>query len=159
MSLNNTATNLADAAKKTSVSLLNARVAEAIDLALTVKQAHWNMRDEQFVSIHEMVNGFRAQLHDHIDAMAERVAELGGVTRGTVQDVAKVSRLCPYPTDINETSDHLVALVSRYGHVAHNVRRSIDEADEGGDTNTAHIFTQISEDLDKALQSLKAHSE
>lgn len=159
MPLRKTENNLTDNTKKASIALLNLRVAEIIDLALATKQAHWNMRGKQFIAVHEMVDGFRTQLDGHTDIMAERVAQLGGVVLGTVQDVAKTSKLPPYPTNIHKVTEHLEALITRYGTTANNIRKAIDEADEAGDANTADIFTQVSRDLDKALWFLEAHKD
>ena len=159
MPLRKTENDLADNTKKSSIALLNARVAEAIDLALVTKQAHWNMRGRQFIAVHEMMDGFRAQIDGHVDTMAERVVQLGGVALGTVQEVGKASQLSPYPTNIHKITEHLEALITRYGAVANNIRQAIDEADEAGDAGTADILTQVSRDLDKALWFLEAHKE
>lgn len=157
MSLRKTENDLTGNTKKASIALLNLRLAEAIDLALATKQAHWNMRGKQFIAVHEMMDGFRSQIDGHVDVMAERVVQLGGVAQGTTQDVAKASQLPPYPTTIHKVTEHLEALIARYGQVGNSVRKAIDEADEAGDANTADIFTQVSRDLDKALWFLEAH--
>jgi starvation-inducible DNA-binding protein len=152
-----TTNNLNANAKKVAIELLNARLAEGIDLALLTKQAHWNVKGPQFVAVHEMLDGLRGQIDTHVDTMAERVVQLGGTALGTTQTVAKASSLPPYPTDIYAIKDHLAALIQRYGAVANTVRRSIDEAAEAGDADTADIFTNASRDLDKALWFLEAH--
>ncbi len=154
-----TANDLQANAKKTAIALLNARVADSIDLALATKQAHWNLKGPRFIAVHEMLDGFRATLDGHVDTMAERVAQLGGTALGTTQDVAKSSKLEPYPTDIYSIEDHLAALISRYAAAANTMRKSIDEADEAGDANTADIFTAASRDLDKSLWFLEAHTQ
>jgi starvation-inducible DNA-binding protein len=143
--------------KTTSIALLNARLADAIDLALIAKQAHWNIKGPQFIAIHEMLDGFRADLDGHVDTMAERAVQLGGTANGTSQEVVKATTLKPYPTDIHKTKDHLAALIDRYAAMAKSIRKAIDESDEAGDAGTADIFTAFSRSLDKSLWFLEAH--
>lgn len=159
MKLHATANDLAANAKQTAISLLNARIADAIDLALLTKQAHWNLKGPQFIAVHEMLDGLRGQIDGHVDTMAERVVQLGGTALGTVETVSQASTLEPYPTGIYAIKDHLAALIQRYAVVANAVRRAIDEADEAGDADTADIFTAASRDLDKALWFLEAHGQ
>ena len=145
--------------KTTVISLLNARLADAIDLALATKQAHWNLKGPQFIAVHEMLDPMRAALDGHVDVMAERVAQLDGTAMGTAQNVAEATSLAPYPTDIKSVPDHLTALVERYAALGKSVREAIDTADEAGDADTADIFTAFSRDLDKNLWFLRSHLE
>jgi starvation-inducible DNA-binding protein len=144
-------------AKTVAIRLLNARLADSIDLALLTKQAHWNIKGPDFIALHLMIDGFRTELDEHVDTMAERVVQLGGTALGTTQEVGKATTLAPYPTDIHTSKAHLAALIERYGKVAKAVRAGIDEADEAGDADTADIFTAYSRALDKSLWFLEAH--
>jgi starvation-inducible DNA-binding protein len=157
MRQHNTANDLPSNAKKVAIELLNTNLASAIDLALATKQAHWNLKGPQFIAVHEMLDGLRTGLDEHVDTMAERVAQLGGTALGTVQTVGKATPLTAYPTDIYKVKDHLEALVERYGAVANSVRHAIDESAEAGDATTSDIFTAASSTLDKSLWFLEAH--
>jgi starvation-inducible DNA-binding protein len=155
--MHSTKNDLPSNTRNVAITLLNARLADSIDLALLTKQAHWNLKGPRFIAIHEMLDGFRTQLDGHIDTIAERAVQLGGTALGTTQVVAKATTLTPYPTDIYTIKDHLLALIDRYAASANATRKAIDEADEAGDANTADIFTAASRDLDKALWFLEAH--
>ena len=152
-----TRNDLEDNAKKVSIDILNARLADAIDLALITKQAHWNLKGPRFIMIHEMLDGFRDLIDEHVDTMAERVVQLGGTALGTSQVVTGSTTLKPYPTDIYKIEDHLAALIEHYAAVANAVRRAIDETDDFFESETSEIFTAVSRDLDKSLWFLEAH--
>ncbi len=157
MRIHRTKNDLQSNAKAASIGLLNACVANAIDLALLTKQAHWNVKGPQFIAVHEMLDGFRAELDAAVDTMAERVVQLGGTALGTTQAVAGASQIAPYPTDIYAISDHITALIDRYALVANQIRAGIDQASDVGDADTADILTGVSRALDKALWFLEAH--
>lgn len=154
-----TRNDLKSNARKQSIEILNARLADSIDLALLTKQAHWNVKGPSFIAIHEMLDTFRKEIDGHVDIMAERAVQLGGTAHGTTQEVGKSTGLKPYPTDIHKTKDHLAALIDRYATAAKLARKSIDEADEAGDAGTADIFTAYSRSLDKLLWFLEAHTQ
>jgi starvation-inducible DNA-binding protein len=153
-----TRNDLKSNARKTSIDLLNARLAESIDIALITKQAHWNLKGPNFIAIHEMLDKFRKEVDGHVDIIAERAAQLGGLAFGTAQAVAKATPLKPYPLDITSTADHLAALIDRYAAAAKLARAAIDEADDAGDADTADIFTAYSRSLDKLLWFLESHT-
>lgn len=145
--------------KTEMIDLLNARLADGLDLSLLTKQAHWNIKGPTFIAVHELLDDLRADLDEHTDTIAERVAQLDGIALGTVQAVAKSTTLKPYPTDIRKIPDHLNALVERYAAVSKAAREGIDKADEAGDADTADILTAFSRSLDKSLWFLKSHLE
>jgi starvation-inducible DNA-binding protein len=146
-------------AKSAVIDILNARLADAIDLALIVKQAHWNLKGIQFIAVHEMLDLFRTAIDEHVDIIAERVAQLDGIALGTSQIVAKSTKLAPYPTDIRKVPDHLAALAERFATLANQLREDIDATDEAGDADAADILTAFSRELDKDLWFIKSHLE
>lgn len=150
---------LKDNARKTAVAELNARLADAIALALAIKQAHWNVKGPNFIAVHELFDQVRTRFDDHVDTMAERVQQLDGTAVGTADEVAKGSTLKPYPTNLTKSADHIREICARLRDHGANIRAAIDATDEAGDADTADIFTAISRDLDKDLWFLESHLE
>lgn len=138
------------------IGLLNERLADGIDLALVTKQAHWNLKGPGFIGVHLMLDNFRKDLDTHVDTVAERIAQLGGIALGTTQTTALTTALKPYPTQIIAVKDHLAALIERYAATANLVREAVDAADEAGDAGTADLLTAYSRMLDKALWFLES---
>ncbi|MDX3806324.1 DNA starvation/stationary phase protection protein Dps [Bosea thiooxidans] len=149
--------DLASNTKTKVVSLLNERLADGIDLALVTKQAHWNLKGPGFIGVHLMLDGFRDELDVHVDTIAERIAQLGGIALGTTQTTADTSSLKAYPTDIIAVQDHLTALIERYADAGNKVREAIDACDEAGDADSADILTAYSRMLDKSLWFLQSN--
>ena len=157
--LHKTNNDLKNNAKAASMEVLQARLADGIDLGLVTKQAHWNLKGPQFIGIHLMLDKFREEQDEWVDMMAERITQLGGTARGTTQEVTKGTTLPPYPTDIYAIADHLHALIERYAACANAVRKNIEDTDDAGDADTADILTEVSRGLDKQLWFLEAHTQ
>jgi starvation-inducible DNA-binding protein len=139
------------------VALLNAQLADTLDLYTQVKQAHWNVKGPHFIALHELFDKLAEDLEEPVDDIAERVTALGGVARGTARIAAADSRLKELPHDSYDGMTIVALLADRYATLATSTRSAIDSASRDGDADTADLFTGISRGLDKALWFLEAH--
>ena len=139
------------------VALLNAQLADIIDLGLQAKQAHWNVKGPQFGQLHDLFDDVAEELGGFADDLAERAVQLGGVARGTLQTVAADSRLAAYTTELLDGAGHLWALSSALARVAQTSRAAIRLAEQAGDAGTVDVFTQVSRGIDKLLWKVEAH--
>jgi starvation-inducible DNA-binding protein len=155
MTLNPTHNDLPAKTRGAIVTLLNARLADAIDLAGAMKHAHWNVKGPAFIALHELFDKLYAEQADYVDTIAERAVQLGGTAEGRLRPVAAASGLKPYP-DVQGAA-HVAALASMLAAFAKRVRADIDTSDAAGDKDTADMFTGISRGLDKALWFVEAH--
>lgn len=155
--MHKTRNDLAANARKSVSALLNARIADLIDLQLALKHAHWNVKGPNFIALHEMFDTMTDSYDAHVDDMAERITALGGTAMGSVQAVEKATSLAPFPADVFDGMRMVEALAERTAALAKSVRKGIDEADEAGDADAADILTALSRQLDKNLWFLEAH--
>lgn len=139
------------------VELLNARLADSVDLMHQAKEAHWNVKGPSFIALHKLFDEIVDSAEEYMDLIAERVVQLGGAAEGTVQVVAQRTTLTPYPVAVSAQRDHVEALSSALAAYGKSARRAIDESDELGDKDTADIFTEISRGVDKYLWFVEAH--
>jgi starvation-inducible DNA-binding protein len=141
------------------VEILNARLADAIDLKLQAKQAHWNVKGANFIALHELFDQVATDADTYVDDIAERAVQLGGTARGTVQTVADRSTLREYPLNIAEGAAHVEALSDALAAFGKKVREAIDETAALQDADTADLFTGISRGVDKHLWFVEAHNQ
>jgi starvation-inducible DNA-binding protein len=138
-------------------TILNDRLADAIDLQSQVKQAHWNVKGPNFIALHELFDKISDAILGHIDEIAERVTTLGGTAEGTVAVAAKRSKLKNYPLSITAGKDHLFYLSTQLSVYGKALRAAIEDTDKLGDADTADLFTGISRETDKYLWFVEAH--
>jgi starvation-inducible DNA-binding protein len=152
-----TRNDLPDNTRKAMIALLNARLVDTLDLRMSLKQAHWNVKGANFIALHELFDAIQARVAEFVDDVAERAVALGGVVDGTVQGVAKGTRLLAYPADVTDQKAHVEAVSDRLAAYGKLARQAIDAADEAGDKDTADLFTGISRQIDKDLWMVEAH--
>jgi starvation-inducible DNA-binding protein len=152
-----TKNDLPESVRKPVIELLNARLADSIDIVLQSKQAHWNVKGPNFIALHELFDKISEEAEEYVDTIAERVTTLGGIAEGTVQAVSKRTQLKEYPTSAASGLAHVDALSSALAQFGKSVRSAIDQADEHHDKDTADLFTGISRSVDKYVWFLEAH--
>ena len=155
--MHKTRNDLPKATRVKMIELLNARLADAIDMYSQAKQAHWNVKGMQFIQLHELFDKVADAVEDGIDEIAERAIELGGVVDGTVQGVAKRTTLAPYPVDLRSGKDHVDRLARGLAAYGKNLRAAIAASADAGDADTSDLFTELSRDADKQLWLVEAH--
>jgi starvation-inducible DNA-binding protein len=130
--LRNSPNDLPEEVRLQTISLLNQHLADALDLALQAKQAHW---------------------------IAERAVELGGTALGTVRVAAERSRLPEYPLHISSGREHVRALSVVLARFGKSARAAIDAAATLGDADTADLYTEVARGVDKLLWKIEAHAQ
>jgi starvation-inducible DNA-binding protein len=139
------------------IGLLNQTLACTIDLRSQVKQAAWNVKGSAFVQLQSLFTTLATELDAYVDLVADRIAELGGVVRGTARMAVMQSTLPEYPADLVAGDEHVLALAERFAHYATGVRANIAQATDVEDANTANLYTDISRGIERRLGGLDAH--
>ena len=140
-------------------TLMNQRLADAVDLQMQMKQAHWNVKGPSFIAMHELFDQVDEAIESYVDMIAERIVQLGGIAEGTVRVAASRTRLEEYPLAIAEGSLHVEAVAKALSTFGRESRNTIIQAEELGDAATADLFTEIVRGADKWLWFVEAHSQ
>lgn len=154
-----TSSDLPPTTRRSVIEILNEHLADAIDLQLQAKQAHWNIKGPNFVGLHELFDKVASQAQEYADEIAERAVALGGVARGTIQAVSGQSQLREYPLDVGDWRAHVRAMQDALATFGRGVRKAIDDTTAVNDADTADLFTEISRGVDKSLWMVEAHVE
>jgi starvation-inducible DNA-binding protein len=156
-SLRETKNDLPPAGRTEAVDLLNARLADCIDLQTMAKQAHWNVRGPQFIALHKLFDDVSAAIDEYADLLAERIGQLGGTALGTARVVAERTSLLDYPLAITTGPEHVAALSDVLAEFARVTRVAIEEMNELEDAVSADILTEITRGTDKWLWFVESH--
>ncbi len=143
--------------RETVCSGLNSLLADAADLSMRAKQAHWALRGASFIALHKLFDDVYGHAGEWTDTIAERIAALGGQPKGTLQAAAANTRLDPYPADLVSDREHVARLAMSLGQFGALVRAAIDEFAREGDAGSADLATEISREVDKDLWFVEAH--
>lgn len=120
------------------LQIMQERLSALLDLQLTLKHVHWNVVGVNFIAVHEMLDPQVDAVREMSDAVAERIATLGGAPRGTPGSITMIRSWEDYELERAPTVRHLSALDAVYSGVITDHRRVIERLGE---------LDPISEDL------------
>ena len=139
------------------VELLNRRLADGIDVMLQARQAHWNVKGPQFITLHALFGKVADGVEGYVDLLAERVVQLGGDAECTAYQVTRRTSLDRYPLAIADGNGHIEALAAVLACFGKHIRYAIGQAADLLDADSADLFTEISRGTDRWLWLLEAH--
>ena len=137
-------------------SVLQARLVSLIDTALTLKHIHWNVVGPNFIGVHEMLDPQVASVQAMADAVAERIAAMGGSPNGLPGNLVKERTWDDYGVDRALVSDHLEALDVVYSGVIGDHRRAIEAVGDIDPVTEDLLIAQTGE-LEQFQWFVRAH--
>src|SRR4051812_6868576 len=141
--------HLSESARQTLSDVLNARLADGLDLHSQIKVAHWNIKGPQFAALHPLFETFAVSLATHNDAVAERAVTLGARAYGTARHVARTSTLPEYPQSASRDLEHVALLAERIEKYLEGTRSARVVGEQLGDTDTVDLLTGIVSEFEK----------
>src|SRR4051812_11868097 len=139
------------------IAILNARMADTLDVQTQSKFAHWNVKGNDFYQLHLLFDSIAEHVEEWVDMLAERTTALGGRANGTLRQSAAASSIEEYPTDTVKGMDHVRALSDRLGALGNAYREAVDKCDDLEDQGTADLFTELARKADQDLYFLESH--
>lgn len=138
--------------------ILQERLIALIDLTLTLKHIHWNVVGPTFISVHEMLDPQYVGVGDMVDAVAERVATLGGSPNGLPGHLVKTRTWDDYEHERAQAPVHLRALDKVYDGVITDHRAAIKRLGDL-DVISEGLLTDHTRDLETYQWFVRAHLE
>lgn len=151
-----TVTALSEETSARTIEIMQERLSALIDLQLTLKHVHWNVVGMNFIAIHEMLDPQVDAVRAMTDAVAERIATMGGQPKGTPGSVTEIRSWEDYPLDRAPSVQHLVELDKVYSGVTADHRAAIAEFGDL-DPVTEDLFIGHLADLELFQWFVRAH--
>jgi starvation-inducible DNA-binding protein len=139
-------------------AILQERLSTYNDLHLTLKHVHWNVVGPNFIGVHEMVDPQVELVRGFADAVAERIAALGGSPAGTVGAIVRDRTWDDYGLGRDTVPAHLAALDLVYNGVIADSRKAIGRAGEI-DPVTEDLLIGHTAELEQFQWFVRAHLE
>jgi starvation-inducible DNA-binding protein len=123
-----------------SVEALNGLVADTSVLRDLYKKHHWQVSGPTFYQLHLLFDAHYKQQVELLDALAERVQILGGVTLAMAHDIAETTKLPRPPRGREDVPTQISRLLEAHELLLRAARAAAREADDDGDDGTNDLI-------------------
>jgi starvation-inducible DNA-binding protein len=125
---------------KESVENLNQLLADTITLRDLYKKHHWQVAGPTFYQLHLLFDKHYGEQNELVDAIAERIQLLGGVSFAMAHDVAETSLIPRAPKGREEVPVQVSRLLHAHEIVLKEARTMARLAAQGGDDGTNDLM-------------------
>jgi starvation-inducible DNA-binding protein len=123
-----------------SIEALNQILADTMMLRDLYKKHHWQVAGHTFYQLHLLFDKHYGEQSTLVDALAERIQSLGGVSVAVPHDVAEMTRIERPPRGREEVPVQLSRLLEAHEIVLREVREAAKQTAEAGDDGTNDLL-------------------
>ncbi len=127
---------LGDATREASVGGLNQLLADSITLRDMYKKHHWQVSGPTFYALHLLFDKHAGEQSELVDALAERVQVLGGVSVAMGNDAAALTKIETPDRGREEVPVQISRLLEAHEHILIEARAFARRVSEVGDDGT-----------------------
>lgn len=123
-----------------SVGALNQILADTMMLRDLYKKHHWQVAGHTFYQLHLLFDKHYHEQSTLVDALAERIQSLGGISVAVAHDVVELTRIERPPQGREAVPVQLSRLLEAHELVLKEVREAAKKAAEAGDDGTNDLL-------------------
>ncbi len=119
---------------------LNQLLADTMTLRDLYKKSHWQTAGPTFYQLHLLFDKHHGEQAEIVDAIAERIQLLGGISIAMAADVAETTKIERPPRGREEVPVQLSRLLDAHQTIIREVRKMARRASELGDDGTNDLL-------------------
>jgi starvation-inducible DNA-binding protein len=123
-----------------SVEHLNQVLADTITLRDMYKKHHWQVAGHTFYQLHLLFDKHHDEQNELVDAIAERIQLLGGISIAMAADVAETTKIERPPRGREEVPTQISRLLDAHELILKQAREMAKKADDAGDDGTNDLL-------------------
>lgn len=110
-----------------AADLLQGTLTTLLDLALNLKQAHWNVVGPNFRSVHLQLDEIIVTVRAATDEIAERIVTIGIAPDGRAKSVSAESVLSDFPNGFHQVAETVAQVGDQIKTAIDQVRQAIEK--------------------------------
>jgi starvation-inducible DNA-binding protein len=127
-------------ARMASVQAMNQILADTMTLRDMYKKHHWQVAGPTFYQLHLLFDKHYDEQVEIVDALAERIQSLGGITIAMAPDVAEMTKIDRPPRGREEPAVQISRLLKAHEWVLEESHKAAKRAGEMGDDGTNDLI-------------------
>ena len=131
---------LSETAARQSVENLNQVLADTVTLRDLYKKHHWQLAGPTFYQLHLLFDKHYEEQNELVDAIAERIQMLGGISLAMAADVAETTIVPRPPKGREEVPVQISRLLHAHEILLEEARSMARQATESGDDGTNDLL-------------------
>ena len=131
---------LGDDARQASVQALNQIGSDTMVLRDLYKKHHWQMSGPTFYQLHLLLDKHYDEQVVLVDAIAERIQILGGISVAMPHDIAEMTRIERPQHGREEVPVQISRLLDAHEIILTDARKEAKAADDRGDSGTSDLL-------------------